>query len=206
MLAFTTFQHDLEDFYNSRSGDFKLFYERRGKQYARTQGIEKGRITTKGAQLKSYASMFCDLPNQAGRYQGTLLKSVKDQVFQKDHRPDAYFVAAFANYRFELAIRRIPIEKRVIRAFKFYLLLAFRYRFEQRDFPGAKNKKTEKYCLELLGYLKDIDASKKAFDECVSVVKSALSSLGLELERDNAKSRPLVEQVKSIAIDRKAAA
>lgn len=203
LLAFTSFQHDLEDFYNARVGDFKLFYERRGKQFARTEGIEKGRIITKGNQLKSYASMFCDLPNQAGRYQGTLLKTVKDRVFQADHKPDVYFLSAFASYRFEIAIRRLPVEERSIRAFRFYLLHAFRYRFEPHEFPGAKSKKSSKYSELLLEYLRDADRSKETFDECVKIVRGALSTLELELERDNAKSRPLVDEVKRYAIDRR---
>ena len=205
LLAFTPFQHDLEDFYNSRAGDLKLFYERRGKQFARTEGIEKGRIITKGAQLKSYASMFCEVPNQAGRYQGTLLKTVKSQVFQDDHKPDAYYISALANYRFEIATRRLAVEERAIRSFKFYLVLAFRFRFEKSPFPGAKSKKCGKYCSELLTFLKDTTSSKTTFDECVSIVHEALGNLRLELERDSAKSRPLVAEVKSIAVDRKVA-
>ncbi len=205
LLAFTPFQHDLEDYYNSRSGDFKLLYERRGKQFARTEGIEKGRITTKGNQLKSYASMFCDLPHQAGRYQGTLLKSVKDRVFQDNHKPDVYYLAAFASYRFEIAIRRLPIEERAIRAFRFYLLLAFRYRFEPHEFPGAKSSKSEKYTEGLLKYLFDADISKSSFEECVTIVKESLDKLELPLERDNAKSRLLIDEVKRVAGERRQA-
>jgi len=202
LLAFTPFQRDLEDFYASKEGDLRLFYERRGKQFARSEGLEKGRIVTKGVQLKSYASMFCDLPHQAGRYQGTLLKTVKDRVFQNDHKPDAYYTSAFAYYRFEIAIRRLPVEKRTIRAFKFYLLLAFRYRYETEDFPGPKSKKSEKYCGGLLDQLQDLDLSRKVFDECVSILKEGISSLDLPFERDSAKSRPLVHEVTQLAKDK----
>lgn len=206
LLAFTSFQHDLEDFYAAKTGDFQLFYERRGKQYARSEGIEKGRIVTKGAQLKSYASMFCDVPHQAGRYQGTLLKNNKAFVFQNDHRPDAYYTSAFAAYRFEIAIRRLDIADRIIRPFKFYLLLAFRYRYEDREFPGAKSRKCEAYCTALLAKLADQNLSKASFDECVSIVMLGLSTLSLDLERDSAKSRPLCDEVKKIAMKRKAVA
>lgn len=203
LLAFTPFQHDLEDFYSARDGDELLYYERRGKQFARSEGIEKGRIVTKGLQLKNYASMFCDVPNQAGRYQGTLLKNNSDQVFQADHRPNAYYTSSFAAYRFEIAIRRLDISDRGIRPFKFYLLLAFRYRYEDQEFPGPKSKKCETYCDSLLGHLADQKKSKEAFDECVSIVKEALDNLGLDLERDSAKSRPLVAEVKKISANRK---
>lgn len=203
LLAFTPFQHDLEDFYSARDGDELLYYERRGKQFARSEGIEKGRIVTKGLQLKNYASMFCDVPNQAGRYQGTLLKNNSDQVFQADHRPNAYYTSSFAAYRFEIAIRRLDISDRGIRPFKFYLLLAFRYRYEDQEFPGSKSKKCEAYCDSLLGHLADQKKSKETFDECVSIVKEALDNLGLALERDSAKSRPLVAEVKKISANRK---
>jgi hypothetical protein len=200
LLAFTSFQHDLEDFYAAKDGDYKLFYERRGKQYARSGGIEKGRIITKGSQLKYYASMFCEVPNQAGRYQGTLLKNNKERVFQDDHRPDAYYVSAFAAYRFEINIRRLDPAERSIRPFKFYLLLAFRHRYEEQDFPGARSRKCEVYCTKLLEKLSDQNTSKQAFDECVLIVKHSLKNLGLELERDSAKSRPLVDEVKRISV------
>lgn len=205
LLAFTPFQHDLEDFYAAKSGDFRLFYERRGKQFARSEGIEKGRIVTKGIQLKNYASMFCDVPNQAGRYQGTLLKNNSARVFQNDHRPDPYYTSAFAAYRFEIAIRRLDVTERGIRPFKFYILLAFRYRYEEQDFPGAKSKKCESYSQKLLNHLKDQQCSKIVFDECVLIVKEALNNLGLDLERDSAKSRPLVDEVKRVSVTRKAA-
>ena len=195
LLAFTPFQHDLEDFYAARTGEYRLHYERRGKQFARTEGIEKWRIVTKGAQLKSYASMFCDLPNQAGRYQGTLLKTTSDRVFRNDHRPDAYYCSAFASYRFEIAIRRLTGDDRAIRPFKFYLLLAFRYRYEKEEFPGPKDKKCEEYCTHLLKQLRDLETSKRTVDECVRIVRAALDKLGLEIGRDNAKSRLLVSEV-----------
>ena len=203
LLAFTPFQHGLEDFYAAKDGDHRLYYERRGKQYARSERIEKGRIITKGAQLKSYASMFCDLPHQAGRYQGTLLKTTSDQVFRDEHFPDAYYCAAFASYRFEILIRRLTGEDRVIRPFKYYLLLAFRYRYEGGSFPGSENRKCEGYCDNLLSHLRNWDVSRRTFEECVEIVQSAVSLLNLEMVRDSAKSRPLVNQVVRVAQDRR---
>jgi hypothetical protein len=203
LLAYTPFQHGLEDFFASIEGDMKLFYERRGKQYARSDGIEKGRIVTKSVQLKAYSSMFCDLPNQAGRYQGTLLKSVASRVFQDEHRPEAYYLAALTGYRFEIAIRRLPVEERIVRAFKYYLLTAFRYRYEASAFPGAGSRKVETYCNALMKHLANADAVKPVFEECVDILKQGLENLDLELERDSAKSAPLVAEVKRISEERR---
>lgn len=205
LLALTQFQRDLEDFYQGITGDTKLFYERRAKQYANNGAIEKSRIVTIGSQLKCYASMFLDSPNQASRYQGTLLKTVKDRVFQPTHKPESYFVAALAAYRFEIALRRLSNEERDIRPFKYFLLYAFRSRFEPEDFPGAANKKVASYSEALEVYLADTATAKQAFDEAVLIVRQALEASGLPVARDSAKSRPLVEQVKIIATERRTA-
>jgi len=202
LLALTQFQRDLEDFYNGRPEEIRLYYERRAKQYSSQSDLEKGRITSIGSQLKSFSSMFLELPNQASRYQGTLLKSVKNQVFQKSHKPDCYFLSALAQYRFEVLARRLPVAERGIKSFRYYLLLAFRHRYEEMEFPGAGNRKISTYCAPLIGQLDNIEKSKEAFDECADIVKAALTSQGLPLERDSAKSRGLIHEVITLASQR----
>jgi hypothetical protein len=205
LLALTQFQRDLEDYYSAINGDRQLFYERRAKQYAGAVAVEKGRIVTIGNQLKYFASMFLDLPNQASRYQGTLLKTVKDRVFQSNHKPEAYFASALAGYRFEIALRKLVNDERDIRPFKYFLLFAFRVRYETEDFPGAGSKKVDAYCKSLETHLTDVTKVKIAFDEAVSIVREALANLKLPVERDSAKSRPLVDEVRKIATARRLA-
>jgi hypothetical protein len=205
LLALTQFQRDLEDYYGGVQGDVKLYYERRAKQYASSGTIEKGRIVTIGNQLKCYASMFLEFPNQASRYQGTLLKTVKDRVFQATHKPEPYFVSALAAYRFEIALRKLATDERDIRPFKYFLLFAFRCRYESEEFPGAGNNKIAGYCKNLETHLADPTKAKTAFDEAVLIVREAAKNLGLFVARDNAKSRPLVEEVKKTAIARRLA-
>jgi len=202
LLALTQFQRDLEDFYKGVPEEIRLYYERRAKQYSSQSDLEKGRIASIGSQLKSFSSMFLNLPNQASRYQGTLLKSVKTQVFREAHKPDAYFVSALALYRFEVLARRLPPSERGIKAFRYYLLLAFRYRYEATDFPGAGNKKVANYCTNLISQLESVEKAKAAFDECSAIVKESLQNEGLPLERDSAKSRALIGRVIAVSRDR----
>jgi hypothetical protein len=205
LLALTQFQRDLEDYYRSVEEACRLYYERRAKQYADQTSLEKGRIISIGTQLKCFASMFIEQPNQASRYQGTLLKSVNKQVFQQNHKPKPYFISALAYYRFEVAILRLPVAEKGIKAFRFYLLLAFRYRFETSVYPGASNKRIDGYCDSLKSKLITPELSKIVFDECCEIVRDALTVLGLKLERDSAKSRALIDEVKKISSSRKAA-
>jgi hypothetical protein len=203
LLALTQFQRDLEDYYKSTPEDCRLNYERRAKQYAGQSNLEKGRIISIGSQLKSYASMFLEAPNQASRYQGTLLKSVNKQVFQQGHKPEPYFISALALYRFEVATRKLALADRPIKSFRYYLLLAFRVRYEAEVFPGAASKGIGKYCGSLLEQLESADKARTSFEECVEIVKGALANLGLSMERDNAKSRTLIDEVKRVALSRR---
>jgi hypothetical protein len=195
-------QVEENELYRSQPDEIRLYYERRAKQYAGQSELEKGRIISIGSQLKCYSSMFIELPNQASRYQGTLLNEVKNRVFQQGHKPEPYYVAALALYRFEVLARRLDAADRGIKSFRYYLLVAFRYRYENMEFPGAGNKKIRKYCEKLLENLASIEKSQAAFSECVDIVKSALSSVALPLVRDSAKSRPLIDEVKKLARSR----
>lgn len=199
LLALTQFQRDLEDYYRSIALDSRLYYERRAKQYADQGGLEKGRVTTIGSQLKCFSSMFLDVPNQASRYQGTLLKTVSKQVFQQTHKPEPYYLAALTSYRFEVLTRKLSGADRAIKSFRYYLLLAFRCRFETFEFPGAGNKRIGQYCAALIQNLDSVDKVRSAFDEASEILKTALTNLNLTMERDNAKSRPLIDEVKNLA-------
>jgi AIPR protein len=199
LLALTRFQRDLEDYYAAMPDDIRLYYERRARQYASRSDIEKGRIISIGLQLKCFASMFLDSGHQAGRYQGTLLKSVKDSVFQTGHRPNPYYTAALTFYRFEVAMRRLTGEDRRVRSFRFLLLSAFRYRYESSEFMGADSRKVADYCDPLNLQLQDAETSKMVFDECREIVNEAVVSSGLSFDRDSAKVRALMDEVKRIA-------
>ena len=93
LQALSEFQKKLEAFYAAFPNDQILYYERRSKQYDGVPGIEKVRIVTRGAQIRSFASMFLDEPHRAGRYFSTLLKEIGERIFAADHRLEMYYVA-----------------------------------------------------------------------------------------------------------------
>lgn len=143
--------------------------------------------------------MFLDVPNQASRYQGTLLKTGSQQVFQQSRKPEPYYLAALALYRFEVATRKLSGPDRSIKSFRYYLLLAFRCLFEAQEFPGPGHKKVGAYCTPLVESLSSVDKARVAFDASSAIVQRALSNLNLTMERDNAKSRLLIDEIKKLA-------
>jgi hypothetical protein len=80
LFAMSGFQKKLEALYESYPGKKKLYYERRSKQYASVDGIEKVRIIDKTQQVRSFAAMFLDDPHRAVRYYSDLRNQVGTMV------------------------------------------------------------------------------------------------------------------------------
>ena len=200
LLALTKFQRDLEIYYSGMPDEHRLYYERRSKQYASRSEMERTRIISVGVQLKVFASMFLDAAHQAGRYQATLLKQVGDRVFKATHRPETYYTAALAFYRFDSLLKRAHGGSGDLRPFKFHFLLAFRHRFETTDFPGLEDRKIALWCDPLNAQLFDLELSRKAFEVCADIVRRAAAARGLRIERDAAKVQSLTDEVRQLAI------
>src|SRR5258708_9324479 len=58
----------VEIYFDSKTDDQRLYYERRPGQFNTVSGIEKVRIVTKDSLLKNYASVFVEQPNHVHRY------------------------------------------------------------------------------------------------------------------------------------------
>ena len=199
LLALTKFQRDLETYYSGMPDDRRLYYERRSKQYASRDDVERTRIIPIGIQLKVFAAMFLEAAHQAGRYQATLLKQVGDRVFKSSHRPEAYYTAALASYRFDSLLRRGQGDTADLRPFRFHFLAAFRHRFETSDFPGFESKKISAWCEPLNNCLADTDRSRQAFEVCADLIRRAAADRSLRIERDAAKVQTLTESIRSLA-------
>ena len=177
----------------------RLYYERRSKQHAGTE-VDRNRIVPVGMQLKYFAAAFLDLPHSAGRYQATLLKTVKDRVFKPGHRPEPYYTSAFASYVFEPYLRKSA--NKDLKPFRFYFLMVFRYLFEPSELPQLDSKRLSAYCDSLNKVLWDADKAKAAFDACAEVIRDAASQRGVELVRDSAKTQSLTEAARILAQER----
>ena len=189
LTALTDFQKALEDFYSAVVGDNKLYYERRSQQYRASAGIEKIRIVSISNQIRSFAAMFLDLPHQASRYYGTLLKTIDTKIFVSGHPPEAYFASALALYKLEAFIRRKSLDKK-LRPFKYHLLALVRIAVKGEDFPAMTSNKFEKYCKELVATLTDDGKCLAAYQQAAAALEAALDG---DFDRDKAKDSSLLK-------------
>jgi hypothetical protein len=175
LASLTAFQRSLEQYYNSYSGDSKLYYERRSKQYNSDSSVLKTRIITVPYQIKSFSAMFLENPHQVTSFFGTLVSRLnegKAAIFSPDHVFSPYYTSALSYYKLETHFRRRNIDP-AYKKVRFHLLMLFRLMFQPDALPEFNSKKMDKYCQKLLDILNDDDASQSAFLKCIEVIDTA---------------------------------
>lgn len=176
LAALTAFQRALEEYYNSYSGDDRIYYERRAKQFNSDNSILKTKIITLPFQIKSFASMFLNEPHNVTSFFGLIVRRLNEKrmpMFNADHAYSSYYLSAFAYYKLEGHFRRNTIDK-AYKKVKFHLIMLFRVLFEHGEMPPLNStKKMEQYCNSLYKILLDDSKCILAFQKCIEVIDKA---------------------------------
>ncbi|MGE4423828.1 MAG: AIPR family protein [Pseudodesulfovibrio sp.] len=192
IIALSSFQKDLEQYYATYSGKGRLYYERRSKQYNNDSTVPKIKIISKSMQLKAFASMFLGKPNRASRYYGTLLSDVKNSIFKTNHSYKPYYVSAYSLYVIESLFRKKEFDWS-FRKFRFAMLPVLReVATDWSQQPKLNSKKIDKYCESILDFVNDTKKIKtfiKNFIKCLNGLKIDTSS------SDSAKKSGLEQQL-----------
>lgn len=190
------FQKGLEEHFRTFDGKKALHYERRSNQYSTATGIEKVRIITKAQQIKSFASMFLDEPHKADRYYSDLRANVGTEIFQDDHKYDAYYTSAFALYKIEFLFRNGGIFTNYKTA-RYQLIMLFRYLAGVDNVSPMNSGKIEKECEVVCKALWDDTKSSKIFTEATRIVDAALN--GTPLNRDTVRTQTFTASIRDAA-------
>ncbi len=192
--SLSEFQRTLEDYYAAVSGPGRLYYERRSRQYAHMDTVEKSRVIPISAQLRVFVSMFLDEPHSAGRYPKKLLERVRDRVFRSNHRPAAYYTSALANYKLDSLLANNVIERRY-RPFRYQMLLILRCQLGGSKRPSLDSSKLDAYCDKLDQSLIDHPKASAAFTNTLAVIDKAIETKGLPFNRDTPRAQGFTEAV-----------
>jgi hypothetical protein len=119
------FHKELEDFFAAQHPNRQLFYERRSKQYATQQNVNKTRVISRSQLTKAYAAMFLGEPARASRYV-ELKAARKDDLFRPGQHSLAYYAAAATYYRMEWLFRNRKIDRSYGPA-RYHLLAAVKW-------------------------------------------------------------------------------
>lgn len=176
LAALTQFQRSLEQYYNSFSGDSKIYYERRSKQFNSDNNVQKSRIITVPYQIKSFVGMFLEEPHNVTSYFGAIVKRLNEgkiPIFIEDHAYAPYYTSAYAYYRLESLFKKGSIDSSYKKV-RFHILMLFRIMNEKNPLPPFNsNKKIENYCSSLLTILNDEIKALKAFKKCIYVIDNS---------------------------------
>jgi AIPR protein len=192
LFALTDFPKKLEDFFPSFEPSRRLYYERRSRQYNSVEGIEKVRVINMTALVRSFASVFLDLPHRTTRNYKALLKSIGTDIFNIDHTMEPYYVSAFAHYRLEYLFRSHTID-RELKAARYHILMCFRYLATDNELPRFYNSHSMSYyCNELMEVLWDENKYKEKFSDAERIIRLVADG---NLHRDNIRTEPFTEKV-----------
>lgn len=129
LTAFSDFQKDLELYYESISTkdarDDKLHYERRTGQFSSEQDFPRTKIVTIKKQIKTFSSMFLDMPHWASGKYKKLYNEIKKHILKSEHNHSAYYVSALALYKLEKLIRSNEIDRKYNKV-RLHILMMFR--------------------------------------------------------------------------------
>ena len=178
LFALSDFPKKLETFFPSFDGKKKLFYERRPKQYAAIDTVEKVRVVGQTSVIRAFASIFLERPHGTTRNYKNLLKQIGSDIFNKDHVLDPYYVAAYANYRLESLFRRQLLASELKPA-RYHLLLGARYKVSKKHLPRMNSHEMVRWCAEILDSLWDDDRSFSAFQAAGQDIKALAGSARL---------------------------
>lgn len=126
----------------------RIYFERRTNQYAE-QRIGQKRSFNIDRLARAYAAMFMDIPHFASRYPTQLIKEKANELYQSEHREIAYYTAALALYRLELALGNNYIDRK-FQKYKWHLLMIIKYQSAGLSMPSLGMKKLDNYCKKIL--------------------------------------------------------
>jgi hypothetical protein len=169
--AFTSakpFHKRLEDYFNSIDPQYKLYYERRSKQYELSDGVNKNKVVTLSTQVYSYISMFLNEPHSTHRYYGELLQSYKNRIFIEGSLNEPYYISSYFTHKVgnEIKIRNLSKYAKL----KFHIICTIRAIAVGKDVYVGNSKNLKKRCTELMNIISD----KQQLDQLINTAFSCL--------------------------------
>lgn len=184
LFAMSDFPKKMEAYFPTFDGRKKLYYERRSRQYNAVEGIEKVRVINMTTLVRSFASIFLELPHRTTRNYKALLRTIGTDIFNIEHRFEPYYVAAYAHYRLEFLFRNqtLPSE---LKPARYHMLLGFRLLTSPRDLPAFNSHEMRRYCERLMEMLWDDQLSVRVLRDAAGHVDSVAAG---NMHRDNIRT------------------
>lgn len=165
LLALTSFQKGLEDFY--KHNEDGLYYERRKAQYSYDSSIKKKVIVDIREQIKAYVAIFLEEPHVVSGYFGKVYRDRKDTIFKKDHKFDPYYLSGLIQFVLKKYLGN-KIDKKYNKA-RYHFCMLFRKIAEPSEKPFPSENRNETYCSAILKIIRDEKKCLKNFEAAIEI-------------------------------------
>lgn len=169
------FHKRLQDYYNSIEPQYRLFYERRSKQYDLVDEVSKEKVVTLTTQIHSYLSMFLNEPHSTHRYYGELLNAYSNKIFLDQDAHDVYYISAYFNYYLDDMFKSGRINKKY-KKLKFHLLCAMKGISVGTQVNFGHSRKQRKEADKLILLIKDQQKMEQCFKTAIMCLDQTLAN------------------------------
>lgn len=185
LLSLSEYQELLESYFNSYSGEFNLYYERRSGQYNYNGNIDKSKIINPEIQMRSFASIFLDAPHRASRFYGSLREDIeKDDgkdvgkgIFVTGQQPIIYYTSALLLHIIDNYFNDDKIDDKYSK-FRYHLLYVIsKIVWKNEKQPQLNSKKIEQYCNILINQIVDTQQFEDLLEQAKEVINKVIVNL-----------------------------
>lgn len=171
LAALSEFQKNLEEYYKTFEEEFRLYYERRTNQFNSDSAVLKSKIVSIPHQIKTFSSMFLDLPHAVSGYFGTIMRNHGDNIFISGQSYFPYYISALTFYKLETFFKTGQISTEYKKA-KYHLLMLFKKVIDPMQ-PQLNSRKIDIYCQKIFDILKDNNKTLKFFNNAIAIVDAS---------------------------------
>jgi len=190
LYALSELPKKLEMYFDSYIGEYKIYFERRPKQYSRDGSIDKMKVINFPNLVKAFASAFIDLPHQTTRNYKQLIKNNNEVIFAKNNVLEMYYLCALLNYRFEKALKQKDIDIKM-RPAKWHMIMTY-IKLSNKKLPRLNSHEMERYCTENISEIIDEHKFKLKLATIVSIITDVANG---DWQRDNIRTEPFTKKV-----------
>lgn len=196
LASLTEFQKKLELYYSSIKGENRLYYERRTQQYHSDTSIKKIKIISIPIQIKSFASVFLEVPHAVSGYYGTIVKRFKDDIFNENHKYSPYYASALCYYKLERLFGNGSIDKEY-KKLRFHILMLVRMISTGIKNPPLNSNQLDRACNRLIDHLDDNYICHQIFKNAIDIIDVSSLDLNQKQFKSDSETKELIEILKN---------
>lgn len=181
------FHKNLEDIYSKYPPEYRLFYERRSKQYD-SGDINKSMIVSFPFQTSAYIAVFLEEPHSVHRYYGELLKSYKKRLYNDDDILEQYCMASMYVYVVDKFLKHNSIYDK-FKKYRFHIALMLRCLAVEEHMPYPNSRKMKEYCEELYKKISDTIWVRNSVYKSCDIINKIINETNLKPKDGNDISR-----------------